>query len=56
MLDQLELFQVLNQEQQKEVDRFVERTNQQIVDRVASIKKMIDLLEAGGFVEGVNFT
>jgi hypothetical protein len=55
MLEQLELFQVLNQEQLNEVDRFVERTNQQIVDRVASIKKMIDLLETGGFVEDVNF-
>ena len=55
MLEQLELFQVLNQEQLNEVDRFVERTNQQIVDRVASIKKMIDLLEEGGFVEDVNF-
>jgi len=55
MLDQLELFQVLNTEQQTEVNSFVERTNKQVVDRVASIKKMIDLLETGGFVEGVNF-
>tara|TARA_B110000881_G_C18344682_1_gene398358 strand:- start:63 stop:257 length:195 start_codon:yes stop_codon:yes gene_type:complete len=51
MLDQLELFQVLNTEQQTEVNSFVERTNKQVVDRVASIKKMIDLLETGGFVE-----
>ena len=55
MLDQLELFQVLNTEQQTEVNSFVERTNKQVVDRVASIKKMIDLLETGGFVEGVDF-
>ena len=55
MLDQLELFQVLNTEQQTEVNSFVERTNKQAVDRVASIKKMIDLLETGGFVEDVDF-
>ena len=55
MLEQLELFQVLNTEQQTEVNSFVERTNKQVVDRVASIKKMIDLLETGGFVEGVDF-
>ena len=55
MLEQLELFQVLNQEQQTEVNSFVERTNKQAVDRVASIKKMIDLLETGGFVEGIDF-
>ena len=55
MIEQLELFKVLSQEQQNEVDRFVERTNQQVVDRVASIKRMIDLLEDGGFVEDVNF-
>jgi hypothetical protein len=55
MLDQLELFQILNTEQQTEVNSFVERTNKQVVDRVASIKKMIDLLETGGFVEGVDF-
>ena len=55
MLDQLELFQVLNTEQQTEVNSFVERTNKQAVDRVASIKRMIDLLETGGFVESVDF-
>ena len=55
MLDQLELFQILNTEQQTEVNSFVERTNKQAVDRVASIKKMIDLLETGGFVEDVDF-
>ena len=55
MIEQLELFKVLNTEQQTEVNSFVERQNQQVVDRVASIKKMIDLLETGGFVEGVDF-
>ena len=55
MIEQLELFKVLNTEQQTEVNSFVERTNKQAVDRVASIKKMIDLLETGGFVEGVDF-
>jgi len=55
MIEQLELFKVLNTEQQTEVNSFVERTNKQVVDRVASIKKMIDLLETGGFVEGVDF-
>jgi len=55
MLDQLELFQVLSNEQQSDVNSFVERTNKQAVDRVASIKKMIDLLETGGFVEDVDF-
>ena len=37
MKDQLELFQVLNSEQQKEVNRFVERQNHRVVDRVAKI-------------------
>jgi hypothetical protein len=55
MKDQLELFQVLNSEQQKEVNSFVERQNHRVVDRVASIKKMIDLLTDAGFEEGVNF-
>ena len=55
MIEQLELFKVLNTEQQTEVNSFVERQNQQAVDRVASIKKMIDLLETGGFVEDVDF-
>lgn len=55
MIEQLELFKVLSQEQQNEVDRFVERQNQQVVDRVASIKKMIDLLTDAGFKEDVNF-
>ena len=44
MIEQLELFKVLNTEQQSDVNSFVERQNQQVVDRVASIKKMIDLL------------
>mgnify|MGYP006114890145 FL=1 len=55
MIEQLELFKVLNTEQQTEVNSFVERTNKQAVDRVASIKRMIDLLETGGFVESVDF-
>ncbi len=55
MIEQLELFKVLSQEQQNEVDRFVERQNQHVIDRVASIKKMIDLLTDAGFEEGVNF-
>ena len=55
MLEQLELFQVLNQEQQTEVNSYVVRENQNIVNRVASIKRMIDLLETGGFVEDVDF-
>jgi len=55
MLEQLELFQVLNTEQQSDVNSFVERQNQQVVDRVASIKKMIDLLTDAGFEEDVNF-
>ena len=42
MIEQLELFKVLSQEQQTQVNSFVERTNQQVVDRVASIKRTID--------------
>ena len=55
MLEQLELFQVLNQEQQTEVNNYVVRENQSIVNRVASIKRIIDLLETGGFVEDIDF-
>ena len=55
MLEQLELFQVLNQEQQTEVNDYVVRENQRIVNRVASIKRIIDLLETGGFVEDMDF-
>jgi hypothetical protein len=55
MIEQLELFKVLSQEQLNTVDRFVERQNQYVVDRVASIKKMIDLLTDAGFEEDVNF-
>ena len=55
MIEQLELFKVLNTEQQTEVNSFVERQNKQVVDRVASIKKMIDMLTDAGFEEGVNF-
>ena len=39
MLDQLELFQILNTEQQTEVNSFVERTNKQVVDRVDKYKE-----------------
>ena len=55
MIEQLELFKVLNTEQQSDVNSFVERQNQYVVDRVASIKKMIDMLTDAGFEEGVNF-
>ena len=55
MLEQLELFQVLNQEQQTEVNEYVVRENQNTVNRVASIKRIIDLLETGGFVEDMDF-
>ena len=55
MLEQLELFQVLNQEQQTEVNDYVVKENQRVVNRVASIKRTIDLLETGGFVEDVDF-
>jgi len=55
MLEQLELFQVLNDEQQKDVNDYVVSENQYVVNRVASIKRTIDLLETGGFVEGIDF-
>jgi len=55
MSEQLELFQVLNNEQQKEVDNYIIRENQRVVDRVEDLKKIIDLLEEGGFEEDVNF-
>ena len=55
MLEQLELFQVLNQEQQTEVNDYVVRENQRVVNRVASIKRIIDLLETGGFVADIDF-
>ena len=55
MLEQLELFQVLNQEQQTEVNDYTINENKRVVNRVASIKRMIDLLEMGGFVEDVDF-
>ena len=55
MLDQLELFQILNQEQQTEVNDYIVNENKRVVSRVASIKRTIDLLEMGGFVEDVDF-
>jgi len=56
MLEQLELFQVLNQEQQIEVDSFVERQNKHVVDRIESIEKMVDMLKEAGFKQGENFS
>ena len=38
MSEQLELFQVLNNEQQKEVENWIIRENQRVIDRVASVK------------------
>ena len=55
MLDQLELFQILNQEQKTEVNDYIVNENKRVVSRVASIKRTIDLLEMGGFVEDVDF-
>jgi len=56
MLDQLELFQVLNQEQQNEVNRFVERQNHYVADRMESIKKTVEMLKEAGFKQGENFS
>jgi hypothetical protein len=56
MLDQLELFQVLNQEQQNEVDRFVERQNKHVTDRIESMEKTVDMLKEAGFKQGENFS
>jgi hypothetical protein len=55
MSEQLELFQVLNQKQQQEVNDWVKRENQRIIERVESLKRIIDLLEEGGFEEDVHF-
>ena len=55
MLDQLELFQILNHDQQTEVNDYIVNENKRVVSRVASIKRTIDLLEMGGFVEDVDF-
>ena len=56
MLEQLELFQVLNQEQQTEVNSFVERQNQHVVDRIESMEKTVDMLKEAGFKQGENFS
>ena len=56
MLEQLELFQVLNQEQQNEVNRFVERQNHYVADRMESIKKTVEMLKEAGFKQGENFS
>ena len=53
--EQLELFQVLNDEQQTEIDHYVVRENQRVEGRVASIKRMVELLENAGFEMGINF-
>jgi len=55
MSEQLELFKVLNQNQQNGVEQYVKSENQRVVDRVSRIKKMIDLLEEAGFEAGINF-
>ena len=55
MIEQLELFQVLNQEQQTSVNSFVERQNKHVVDRIESIEKMVDMLKEAGFKQGENF-
>ena len=39
MLEQLELFKVLSQEQQKGVEEYVKSENQRVVDRVSRMKK-----------------
>ena len=56
MLEQLELFQVLNDEQQNEVNRFVERQNHYVADRIESIKKTVEMLKEAGFEMSKNFT
>ena len=56
MLEQLELLKVLSQEQQNEVDRFVERQNHHVVDRIESMEKMVDMLKEAGFNQGKNFS
>jgi len=56
MLEQLELFQVLNDEQQNEVNSFVERQNKYVVDRIESMKKTVEMLKEAGFKQGENFS
>jgi len=56
MLEQLELFQLLNQEQQTEVNSFVERQNQHVMDRIESMEKTVDMLKEAGFKQGENFS
>jgi len=56
MLEQLELFQVLNDEQQNEVNSFVERMNKHVTDRIESMKKTVDMLKEAGFKQGENFS
>ena len=56
MKDQLELFQVLSTEQKNEVNRFVERQNNRVDDRIETIEKIVRLLKEAGFKQGENFT
>jgi len=56
MIEQLELFQVLNDEQQNEVNSFVERMNKHVTDRIESMKKTVDMLKEAGFKQGENFS
>jgi len=56
MLEQLELFQVLNDEQQNEVNRFVERQQHYVTDRIESMKKTVEMLKEAGFKQGENFS
>ena len=56
MKDQLELFQVLSTEQKNEVNRFVERQQNRVDDRIATIEKIVRLLKEAGFEMSKNFT
>ena len=56
MKDQLELFQVLSTEQKNEVNRFVERQNNRVDDRIETIEKIVRLLKEAGFKMSKNFT
>tara|TARA_R100000742_G_C4272490_1_gene91708 strand:- start:717 stop:1427 length:711 start_codon:yes stop_codon:yes gene_type:complete len=55
MKDQLELFQVLSTEQKNEVNRFVERQNNRVDDRIETIEKIVRLLKEAGFKQGGDF-
>ena len=55
MKDQLELFQVLSTEQKNEVNRFVERQQNRVDDRIETIEKIVRLLKEAGFKQGGDF-